>query len=604
MSKGPGGWLRLFWPRLLPFRAPLGCAALAMVLDAFLTVCRPWPLKVVIDCVLSPEPQPTRVPLLGRWLDQAAPGPMTILYAACAVTVLLAVGTGLLTYYYTRALGEVGQRIVLALRRDLFAHLQRLSLRFHDRQRTGDLTARLTSDTRAMQDVLASGTILLGSNACLLAGMVAVMVWLNWQFALAALAVAPLLFWTVFRYTRRIQAAASSARASDGMLASVGQETLASIRIVQGLDQEGQQTGRFEAHNESSFLAYLRGARYQARVAPFVDVLAAVGLAVVMWFGATQVRAGALTTGDVVVFFAYVTNLYSPMKALARLSHAFTKAAVGAERIAEVLRVRCEVADREGARPAPRLKGGIRFQDVAFEYEPGQPILSRVNLTIAPGETVAIVGPTGAGKSTLVSLVPRLYDPSGGVVQIDGEDVRNYSLESLRAQVGLVLQDSLLLSGTIRDNIAFGRPGASDEEVIAAAVRAGADELIRALPDGYQTWVAERGATLSGGQKQRIAIARAILRDAAILILDEPTSGLDVVSERNVIDALERAAEKRTTILVAHRLATLRFADRIVVLEGGHVVEEGSHAALLAHNRRYATLYRASQNGAGMPVPG
>jgi len=580
--------MRALIPRLRPYRVALGWATLAMVLDAALTVLRPWPLKVVIDLALSHRH--SRVPFVGNWLEAVGPAPMSIVYGACAATLMIALSTGLLTYGYTRTLGDIGQRFVFALRRDLFAHLQRLSLRFHDRQRTGDLITRLTSDIQALRDVVSNGSLLLVGNGCLLAGMVAMMVWLNWQFAVAALSVAPLLFWTVFRYTSRIRAAARDARASDGLLASVAQETLASIRIVQGLAQEDQQSERFQVQNAGSLRAYLEGIRYQARVAPQVDFLAALGLAVVMWYGATRVLAGVLTTGDVVVFFAYVTNLYSPMKALSRLSSSFARAGVAAERIGEVLRVHSEVAEPRHARAAPRFRGRIEFRDVSFEYAPGQRVLSRVNLRIEPGTTVAIVGASGAGKSTLVSLVPRLYDPATGVVCIDGEDVRQFTVQSLRDQISLVLQDSLLFSGTIRENIAFGRPDADDFAIRRAAVTANAEEFIVQLPEGYDTLVAERGSTLSGGQKQRIAIARAILRDAPILILDEPTSGLDVASERTVLAALQAAAAGRTTLTIAHRLQTVRFADRIVVLEHGRIVEEGGHAELLRRQGRYAAL--------------
>jgi len=568
-----------------------------MILDAALTVMRPWPLKVVIDRVLSHKA--SRVPFLHSWLDSSAHTPMQILWGACAATFLIALGTGVFTYFFTRTLGNIGQRFAFDLRCHLFAHLQRLSLRFHDRQPLGDLITRLTSDTTAIQDVLASGVIILGSNGCLLLGMVTIMLWLNWRFALAALSVAPLLFVVVLRYSSRIKVAARQARLSTGLLASLAQETLASIRIVQGLAQEGQRDELFETQGANSLQASLEAVGYQARVAPLIDLLAAIGLILVMYYGATRVLAGELSTGDVVVFFAYVTNLYAPMRALARFSYVSNRAVVGSERIAEVLNVRSDVVDRKGARPAPRLDGRIEFRDVAFEYVPGQPVLSDINLTIEPGERIAVVGATGAGKTTFVSLIPRFYDPARGAVLINGEDLRNYSLQSLREQISLVLQDTLLFSGFIRDNIAFGRPDATREEIAAAAVAANADEFILRLPEGYDSHVAERGSTLSGGQKQRIAIARAILRDAPILILDEPTSGLDAVAESMVIDALERASAARTTFMIAHRLSTVRFANRILVFDKGRIVEQGTHEQLLARNGRYARLYHLQASPRG-----
>jgi subfamily B ATP-binding cassette protein MsbA len=581
-------WTGHLLPLLRPHRVALSGAALAMVLDAALTVLRPWPLKVVIDLALAHRH--SRVPFVGGWLAAVRPQPMSVVYGACAATILIALSTGVLTYWYTKTLGDIGQRFAFVLRRTLFDHMQRLSLRFHDRQRTGDLITRLTSDIQALREVVGNGSILLVSNACLLGGMIAMMLWLNWQFALAALSVAPLLFWTVFRYSDRMRAAVRHARMSEGLLASVAQESLSSIRIVQGLAQEEHQVERFQVQNTGSLNAYLEGIRYQARVAPQVDLLAAVGLAVVMWYGATRVLAGLLTTGDVVVFFAYVTNLYSPMKALSRLSSSFTRAGVAVERIVEVLRVRSEVVQAKDARPAPRFAGRIEFTGVSFEYAPGQPVLAGIDLVVEPGTTLAIVGATGAGKSTLVSLIPRLYDPAGGTIRIDGEDIRRYTVQSLRDRISLVLQDSLLFSGTIRENIAFGRPDADEQEIIRAAALAQAEEFIVRLPDGYDTMVAERGSTLSGGQKQRIAIARAILRDAPILILDEPTSGLDAASEHGVMTALRVAAAGRTTLTIAHRLRTVRFADRIIVLDRGRVVEEGTHAELLSREGRYASL--------------
>ena len=575
--------LRAHWRKIF-------LAFLAMGVDSLLTVMRPWPLKVVIDRVLSHRP--SRVPLIHAWLDNAPLTATQILYGSCAAVLCIALITGLTTYCYTRLLGAVGQRFVFELRRDLFAHMQRLSLRFHDTQKTGDLTTRLTSDIQSIQDFISNGVIAFGSNTLLLSSMAALMFWLNWRFALASLSIAPLMFWMVYRHKLLIKRATRKARASTGLLASLAQETLASIRIVQGLAQEDQIDERFQVQSESSLQAFLESMRYQARIAPVVDFCAAIGLTMVMWYGARSVLAGRITTGDVVIFFAYVNNFYSPMKAITRSTNTFTKASIGAERIVEVLQHQSEVRDRKRARPAPKFKGAIEFRDVSFEYEPGVTVLSHVNLCISPGQKLAIVGATGAGKSTLVSLVLRFYDPTAGAVLVDGEDIRNYSLRSYREQISLVLQDSLLLSGTIRDNITFGRTDATDAEIRAAAATANADEFIRRFPEGYETRVAEAGTTLSGGQKQRIAIARAVVRDTPILILDEPTSGLDAAAERTVINALERAAAGRTTIVIAHRLSTVRLAQHIVVIDRGSIVEQGTHEELLARNGRYAHLHQ------------
>jgi ABC-type multidrug transport system fused ATPase/permease subunit len=579
-----------FLPLLRPHWKQLCLAVVAMLLEALFTVFQPWPLKVVIDRVLSHKP--TRVPFIRAWLERASFTRVEILYGACLAALLIAVITGLLTYYFTHVMGQVGQRFVYELRCKLFAHIQRLSLRFHDRQKTGHLTARLTSEVQAVQDVVTSGLIMLVSNFFLLTGMLTLMFWLNRRLALATLSVSPLFLWVAFRYTRRLKVAARNARLSTRRMAALAHETLASIRIVQGLAQEEQQDARFQERSESNLQAYLETVRYQAQVTPLVDALSAVGLIIVMWYGAKQVVEGVMTTGDVVIFFAYVNRFYSPLKALARFSFLFNRASVGAEAVTEVMNVRSELADRKGARPAPRLQGAIDLRRVWFEYEPGRPVLCDINLSTVPGEKIAIVGATGAGKSTLASLIPRFYDPTDGEVSIDGKDVRDYTLLSLREQISLVLQDSLLFSGTIRENISFGRPAASEQDILAAARLANAHEFIQKMPDGYDSAVAEQGKTLSGGQKQRIAIARAILRDAPILILDEPTSSLDAAAEQVVIEALGRAAAARTTLIIAHRLSTVRLADRIIVLDHGQLVEEGTEAELLARDGRYAHLYR------------
>jgi ATP-binding cassette, subfamily B, bacterial len=566
-------------------------ASLAVLADGLLTLCRPWPVKVVIDRVLRSEHRALRLPLCGRWLDTLGATRGQFLFGACVASVLIGLGTGLFTYSYTRSMGEVARHLAFQLRRDLFAHLQRLSLRFHDQQRTGDLTVRLTTDIQSVQDVAANGVSVLATNALLLGGMVVVMLWLDWRFALVALSLSPILLVTVFRYTHRIKVAARAARSSNGLLAAFTQETLAAIRMVQGLGRETYQERRFEVQNRVSLDASLLGIRYQARVAPLVDILAGCGLALVMWYGASSVLAGRITTGDVLIFFAYVTNLYAPMRALARLGGSLSRAAVGAERIGELLLVEREIRDRPGAIEVPRVSGALELRDVVFGYDRARPVLRQINLSVAPGERVAVVGSSGAGKSTLVSLIARLYDPLSGTIHADGHDLRDVRVASWRQQISLVLQEALLLSGTVAENIELGRPGASRAAIEAAACDAGADAFIRCLPGGYDSPIGERGVRLSGGQRQRLAIARAILRDAPIVILDEPTSGLDVATERELLTALETAVAGKTTFLVAHRLTTVRLATRVIVIEDGAIVEDGEPQRLLSAGGPFSRLH-------------
>jgi subfamily B ATP-binding cassette protein MsbA len=574
-----------------PYRQALAWGLGALLLDAALNLSKPWPLKVLIDRVLPAEPKSGHLPLVDAWLDARAPGRWQLLLGCCLATLLIAVATGAATYASRRILGRVGRIFAHDLRSRLFGHLQRLSLRFHDSQRSGDLLTRLTSDVSSVQEAVTDTGVEALKNLFQGAALFAVMLSMNWRFALVSLWVAPLLAWVAARVRTHVRRTARTARASAGLLASVAQETLTSMRLVQALTQERRQQERFQEQNRKSLEAYQQGIEQQARLAPAVDLLEAAGLALVMAVGTLQVSAGAASVGDLVVFLAYLNKLYTPMKSLSKISVVLAKARASSERLQDLLDARPEIVDRPGAVGAPSFAGGVEFRDVSFRYDPGRPALSRINLRIFPGEKVALVGPSGAGKSTVLGLIARLYDPDSGSILVDGRDVREYRLRSLRDQISLVLQDALLFGGTVEDNVAFGCPGASEKDIVRACVLADADEFIRKLPEGYRTELAERGGTLSGGQRQRLAVARAILRAAPILLLDEPTTGLDAGSEESVLQSLERASQGKTTILVSHRPRCTRFVDRVLVLDGGSIVECGSSAQLLELGGLYARLH-------------
>jgi len=574
-----------------PYRRALAWGLAALLLDSALNLCKPWPLKILIDRVLPSTPKSGHLPLLDAWLDARAPGRWELLAGCCLAILLIAAATGAATYASKRILGRVGRIFAHDLRGRLFGHLQRLSLRFHDKQRSGDLVTRLTSDVSTVQEAVTDTGVEALKNLFQGAALFTVMLFMNWRFALVSLWVAPLLAWAASRVRSRVRRTAREARTSAGLLASVAQETLTSMRLVQALTQERRQQERFQEQNRKCLEAYQQGIEQQARLAPAIDLLEAAGLALVMAVGAVQVWGGSASVGDLVVFLAYLNKLYTPMKSLSKISVVLAKARASSERIRDLLDARPEVVDRPGAVGAPAFAGGVEFRDVSFRYDPGRPALSRIHFRILPGEKVALVGPSGAGKSTLLGLIARLYDPDSGTIFVDGRDVRDYRLRSLRDQISLVLQDALLFSGTVEDNVAFGCPGASANDIVRACVLADADEFIRKLPDGYRSVLAERGSTLSGGERQRLAVARAILRNAPILLLDEPTTGLDAASEESVLQSLERASQGKTTILVSHRPRCTRFVDRVLVLDGGSIVECGSSAQLLALGGLYAKLH-------------
>jgi subfamily B ATP-binding cassette protein MsbA len=425
-----------------------------------------------------------------------------------------------------------------------------------------------------------------------LIGMIAIMFYMNWQFTLIALSIAPVLFLVVFRYTRLIRKSSREVRKKEGQIASTVQEVLSSIRVVKAFAREDYEQRRLEEESLESVEIALRARALKSRLSPLVEIIVGIGTSLVLWYGARMVLSGALAAGSLIVFISYLGKMYKPMQDLSKMTDTYAKASVAYERIQEVLQSEREVKDLPGARRAPQLKGDIEFDHVTFGYEPNQPILKHISFKIEAGTVAALVGPTGAGKSTIISLIPRFYDPDSGTVKIDGRDVRQYRQKSIRDQVSFVLQETVLFHATVWRNIAYGKPDASREEILRASQLANAHEFIEKMPEGYDTMIGERGVTLSGGQRQRIAIARAVIRNSPILILDEPSSGLDAASEQLVFEALDRLMSGKTSIVIAHRLATIQRADKIYVVKDGTIVESGTHADLLKENGLYAELHQ------------
>jgi ATP-binding cassette subfamily B protein len=565
--------------------------ALVAVLGETLTdILEPWPIKIVVDNILQSKKLP---PALGGLVTGlfGSNADAVVYFAVAAVAVIAIVGA-VSSYVEKFLTTSVSQWVGHDLRRTLYHHIQRLSLADHDKSRTGDLITRVTSDIGAIQDFITSALLGMLVNVTTLVGMIGVMLYLNWRFTLIALSVVPVLFLVVYYYTRRIKSASRAVRTQEGKLLSVVEEVLTSIRVVKAFAREDYEEQRFETESLANVEAGLQARSIKAKLSPVVEVLVAVGTCLVLWYGARLAMAGELSAGVLIVFLLYLGKMYKPMRDLSKMTDTVSKAMVGFERIQEVLDIESGVRDVRGARQAPRFKGRIDFKEVSFSYGSDKRVLENVTFTIEAGQVAAIVGPSGTGKSTLVGLISRFYDPVSGSVAIDGTDIRKYRLKSLRDQISFVLQDTLLFRATIWENIAYGKPNASPAEIRRAADLANAREFIEEMPDGYDTIVGERGVTLSGGQRQRIAIARAVIRDTPILILDEPTSGLDAASEQAVIGALDALMKGRTSVVIAHHLGTIRHADVIFVINDSALVEQGTHEALLAQNGVYAELHR------------
>lgn len=585
---GLGRLARRLWPYIRRERRLIVLSMIALYVDVGLRLLEPWPLKFVLDGVIATARGKTFSKF--HVLKHLDPG--TLLVLSVIAVVVFAALRALAAYFNTVGLALAGNRVMTTVRNELFNQLQRLSLSFHTRARSGDLIIRVMGDISFLQDIAVTSLVPMLANLLTLVGMAAVMLWVNPPLALLAFATAPLFWLSTIRLSRRIQDTARRQRQQEGAMAATAAESIGAVKVVHALSLEGTFAGAFSRQSRKSLATGVVGARLSASLERTVDVLIAIATALVLWVGARQAMQGAMTGGDLIVFLAYLRNAFRPVKDFAKYTGRMAKASAAGDRVIDILDRTPDVRDLPGAVPAPALRGATTFEGVDFAYEAGHPALERIDCIVEPGQHVAVVGPSGSGKSTMVSLIMRLYDPTAGRVLIDGRDIRDYTLSSLRAQLGVVLQDSLLFATTIRENIAHGAPGATPEAIEAAARLANAHAFIEALPQGYDTVVGERGVTLSNGQRQRIAIARTAIRQAPLLILDEPTVGLDGENERAVIEALERLAEGRTTFLITHDLRFAAHADVILYLSAGRICERGTPDDLLRAGGVYATLYR------------
>jgi len=579
---------QIFVNHLRQVRWRLFVATICTVGVAAMELLKPWPLKLILDHVILDKPLPRSWHFFH---GIAAAGRTGLLVDSAVAIVLIALCGGVLSYFQIFITSSIGYKMVYALRRELFTHLQQLSLSFHNRSRSGDLMTKIAGDTNTLKDVFADSIMKFASYSLTVIGMLAVMMVIDWKVGAIALATLPFLCFSLFHLFRKTKASVKAQKKQEGKVNSRMTEVLSAIPLVQAFAREHYEEELFDAVTAETVLESIRVARLEAAATRSSEIITAVGTAAAVLFGATQVLSGRMLPGELVLVVGYLTNMYKPIRSLAKLSTDLSKAMASAERISDVLDIEPEIQDPPHAIEAQRLKGEIVFEGVSFDYGDGKDVLRQVSFAGSPGQRVALVGASGAGKSTIVSLILRLYEPQEGRILIDGVDIRQYRRDSLRRQIGLVLQQSILFGATIRENIAYGSPEASLDRIVAAARAANADEFIRELEDGYDTVIGERGATLSGGQRQRIAIARALIRDAPILILDEPMTGLDVESEGKVREALDRLMAGKTSLMITHDLPSIADADLVLLLEEGRIADRGTHAELVARSGRYRQLY-------------
>ncbi len=597
----PGTLRRVFATYVWPYRRRVASAAAAMVLVSVTGLLPPYLLGVAVDrCVI--------------------PGDLRGLTLLALVYVGVHLVNWLGSYYQTYTMSWVGQRAIYAMRRDLFAHYQRLHIGFFEKHPVGVLISRATNDVESMSELISSGIVYIINDALTLVGIVAIMFYLDVRLALLSMMVLPLVILLATRFRSRVMAAYREVRRQVAKMAANLQETISGMRVTQSFVREEVNRTRFDATNRDNYRANMRAAYLFSTFVPLVDLVGALGMAVVIWFGGLSVigalrgaagavagpaGAGGLTAGELIAFLTYVTRFYQPIRDLTVVYNLAQQATAAAEKIHAILDTPPGVEDRPGARDLGPVRGRIVFRDVTFAYVPGEEVLRGVSFTVEPGQRVALVGPTGAGKTSIINLLGRFYDPQEGAVLIDGQDIREVTQRSLRRQMAFVLQDTFLFSGTVADNIRFGRPAASLEECVEAAKAVGAHEFISRLPEGYDTQVGERGGNLSVGQRQLVSFARALIADPRILVLDEATSSVDAYTEVLIQRAMDRLLEGRTCIIIAHRLSTVRDADLILVIDDGRIVERGRHAELMAAGGLYRRLYELqfSSSEAGGRAP-
>jgi len=571
-------------------RTTLALAALSLGGMMLTDLLAPWPIKIIFDHVLLDKPVAGLLAPLQPLLDRGDATALLVLAVAIAALALLA---GLFGYLRVHTTAMVGHSITWRLRIALFSHLQRLSLGFHHRARSGELITKVASDTNLLRDVFAEWTLTALAHGLTMIAMLAVMFALNAPLAGVVCATLPPLLVTIFVLNRRVKVSVRDQRRYEGAMTARLNEMLATITLIRAFGRERLEESRFIEQIDGNLHAGVRTARQTGAITRAIIVISAIGTAITVYVGAGQVTAGALTPGELLIFMAYVTSLFKPIKDMSKLSAKFSRAAVSAQRIGDILAIAPEPPEPEDALQLQHCSGEIVFENVSFAYDDGRPVLDGIHLRIAAGEHVALVGASGAGKSTLVALLLRLYEPSAGRILIDGVDIRRYTRDSLRQQIGIVLQETVLLGVSVRENIAYGNPQASDEAIEAAAHAARAHAFIADLPEGYDTELGERGTTLSGGQRQRICLARALVKQPPILVMDEPTSAVDAISARLMNDAVDRTQAGKTLLVIAHDYAHMARYDRVVVLENGRIAECGTHDALLARPGPYLKLVNA-----------